>query len=190
MTVDFVRENKSTMTRTFLLIVMTLSAALPALGELQCDQGRWRLELSGAMSADSGSESRQGDFTLLGAAEYEVPASSRVTLGLRLLPIFLYEPDGEGDTVAGAGVGLAARLYEMAEEHRGFFGELTVNALGHNHEIEGNGSNINFLSSIGVGYQFQSDWHVVLRFQHISNAGLDGDNAGANAIALGLGCSF
>jgi hypothetical protein len=142
------------------------------------------------MGLDSGKESRDGDFTLLGAAEYEFPASARVTLGLRLLPIFLYEPGHGGETVAGGGIGLSARLYEMAEEHRGFFGEITLNALAHNNEIPENSSSVNFLSSLGAGYQFQNDWHIVVRVQHISNAGLGSDNTGANGIALGFGYSF
>lgn len=171
------------------LALLTMGFAMPAMGELQFEEGRWRLELSGAYGIDSGSESREGDITALATAEYEFPASSKATLGLRLLPLFVYA-EQDDDTVAGGGLGLAARLYEHAEEHRGLFGELTLNALLHSEQLAGNDSSLNFLTSVGVGYQFQSDWHVVLRFQHISNAGLGDDNAGANGIALGVGFSF
>lgn len=165
--------------------------AAPAAGEVKFEEGRWRLELSGGYGVDSGGERRQDDLLLLGSLDYEFPVTRRTSLGLRLLPLFVYDQDEHGeDTVWGGGVGLACRIYQHAEEYRGFFGELAANALGHSGRFAGNDSNINFLSSAGLGYQFQSDWHVVLRYQHISNAGLGDENAGANAVVLGLGFSF
>ena len=62
---------------------------------LDMDSGQWRLELSGLSGVHSGSTDRSGDFLMLGTVEYEIPASPRCTLGLRLLPLLLYNQSDE-----------------------------------------------------------------------------------------------
>lgn len=183
------------------MIFMVLFASGSAFGELNLKEGMWRLELSGLTGVYSGSTDRGGDFTLTGAVEYEIPAGTRTTLGLRLLPLFLYdgqEVDREfwrcerddADTVWGGGVGVAGRIYTKAEEYRGFFLEGTANALGHDGKIAGNSANLNFLLSIGGGYQWKCGASVAVRYEHISNAGLANDNDGANSVGLALGYRF
>lgn len=152
--------------------------------------GHWRVEVSGAVGYDSGKRDREGDSVFSGNVEYEWPIFARCTLGLRAYPLIMYNQDNDDPTVYGGGLGLVGRIYQNAEEHRGFFAEAGVAVLANRNEIEGNGSNINFLPEAGVGYQFKNDWHVTLFVQHISNAHLDSDNAGANSVGMAVGFRF
>ncbi len=179
------------MHKYWMAVLAILAAAAPAAAEFQWDSSVWRLELSGGSGIHSGSSDRGGDYSLKGMVEYETPFSSRCTLGLRLLPAFFYEQDERGEeTVWGVGAGLGLRIYSVAEEYRGWFAEAGVHALGHKHRIEGNSSNINFLTGAGVGYKCKAGWHTVLRWEHISNAHLGNDNSGANLLTLGVGYTF
>lgn len=179
----------------------------PASAGLDLDAGMWRLELNNDFGVHQGSRDRSGDYSLNAVVEYEVPATSRTTLGLRLMPLFLYAQDDnresnllerwfdddnyeDGDTVFGAGVGLSARIYQVKDEYRGLFGEVSVTALGHAGEFNGNNSNLNFMTALGVGYQFKSDWHVQVHYQHISNGSLGSRNSGANTLGIGIGYRF
>ena len=55
---------------------------------------------------------------------------------------------------------------------------------------EGNSSNVNFLIGLGLGYKFKSNWHTVLKYEHVSNSSLGERNAGANSLGFGFGYSF
>lgn len=192
------------------LVIFTLALAIlgtyRAQAEMQFAEGRWRLEVSGGTGIESGLEPRSNDLLLQGSVEYEIPATKRVTLGLRLLP-FLYDQkddserplskwlrDGDrpedGDTVAGGGFGITTRIYSRAKEYRGVYLEIAAAVIGHKGQIDGNSSNINFLSGAGVGYQFKNDWHAIVKYEHISNAGLGEHNRGTNTVSLGVGFSF
>lgn len=176
----------------FLLMLLVIGAVFSsgqAHGELRLQDGRWRLELSRVDGIYSGKESRHGDTYLTASVEYEVPAGSHGTLGLRMFPLFLYSDD-EPDRIYGGAIGVTGRLYTKRDKQRGFFGEVGAAALWHNRQFEGNGSSLNFLTQVGVGYQFPIDVHVAVSFQHISNAGLSGDNAGINGVGVGMGFSF
>ncbi len=180
------------MNRIWVSIIFVLFVcAMPASAELQWCEGRWQLELAGSAGIHSGGASRSGDYMLKALVEYETPFSSRCTLGLRLLPLFVYDQDCRGaDTVWGAGVGLGVRVYSVANEYRGWFAEGGVHALGHKNRFAGNSSNINFLTGVGAGYKCKAGWHGVLRWEHISNANLGSDNSGANVVTLGVGYAF
>ena len=177
-----------------IIIVCTVFIAAitsPAMAELQWCDGNWQLELSGSGVLDSGSSDRSGDYMARAMVEYEVPFSSHFTLGLRALPLFVYEQDEHGEeTVWGAGAGLGLRLYSVPDEYRGWFAETGAHVLGHKHQISDNDSNINFLTGVGVGYKCKAGWHSDLRFEHISNAGLGSDNSGTNMLSLGIGYRF
>lgn len=199
----------------FATIFSFLAAAAHA--ESSFKDGKWRLQISGQTGVDSGGVERKGDFFTLATVEYEFPATQRLTIGLKLHPIFAYTQDEQsiddffdgdlgadwedidfdldgddegGETVWGGGIGLGMRVYQVKEEHRGLFLDLGVNALVHNGELNGNNSSLNFLSGVGVGYQFKSGLNTQINFAHISNAGLGSENAGANVIGLGLGFRF
>lgn len=177
-----------------LLVLITLAAAKPAGAELQWSEGDWRLELTTGFGIDSGKRDRTSNLLLTGSVEYEVPMSTHCTLGFRILPLFLYDQQNDGaedaDTLWGAGVGLAARYYQVADEQRGWYGELQGNLLGHSGKLTGNSASANFLIGAGVGYEFKNSWHAILKYEHISNAGLSENNSGANSIGLGVGYRF
>lgn len=197
---------------SFLLSMMVAGAALllcaaPASAGLDMKEGMWRLELNNDFGVHQGSQDRSGDYSINGIVEYEVPATPRTTLGLRLMPLFAYSQDGDDDyrhfrkifddngsddggTVWGGGFGLAGRVYQVKDEYRGWYGEASVSTLLHSNEFNGNNSNINFATGLGVGYQFKSDWHVQLHYQHISNGSLGTKNSGANSLGIGVGYRF
>lgn len=201
------------MTSTCLRSVMSVAImacglfAVPAHAglDLDLDEGMWRLELSNDFGVHQGSRDRSGDYSLIGFVDYEVPASSRMTLGLRLMPLFVYTQDNEeehrffrglfhdsdeDETVWGAGLGLVGRIYQVKDEYRGWYGEVGVTALIHDNEFVGNNSKLNFLTTFGVGYQFKSNWHLQMHYQHISNASLGSRNSGANSVGIGVGYRF
>ncbi len=169
-------------------------------------EGGWRLELSGGTALDSSNLDRSGDLLITGYLDYEIPTTSHTTLIIRTMPLFVYEQQDTleswwnelvserdidyDDLVWGAGAGLAGRLYSKADEHQGFFLELEALAFVHTGEIEGDDSSIDFLTGVGLGYQFRSNWQALVRVEHISNAGLGDLNAGVNAVKLGLGYRF
>lgn len=168
--------------------LLSLALGAPAHGDIRFKDGHWRLELSGAVGVHQRRD-RTGDRMVTGIVEYEFPATARATLGLRLLPLFVYDEDDD-DTILGAGFGVGARLYQKKNEYRGLFAEVEANTLIHESRIERNSSNIDFLIGFGVGYQFKSDWHAVAQYRHISNAGLEDKNSGANALGIGIGYRF
>lgn len=181
--------------RLFRVLVVGLSAAALGLseagaGDIKWEEGRWRLELTGYKGLHQGSRDRTDDWSATGTVEYESPLWKCATLSLRLHPLFYYDDDEAGDDIWGVGFGPALRLYSKAEERRGWFIEGGVSALFHSNRFDGNGSNVNFASELGVGYKFKSDWHVAAKWRHISNASLDEDNAGANAVGIGFGFTF
>ncbi|MEJ2200336.1 MAG: acyloxyacyl hydrolase [Desulfuromonadaceae bacterium] len=61
-------------------------------------------------------------------------------------------------------------------------------------KVEGQGLRVNFRSQAGIGSEIQlgdgPPWFAAVRVQHLSNAGLDEDNAGINLICFQLGRFF
>ena len=175
---------------------------------LQWKEGMWHLELNNSFGVYQGSRDRSGDYSLTGFVDYEVPASPRTTLGLRLMPLFIYTQDqdtkkGDGflrdffrknnvknDSVWGAGLGLVGRVYQKQDMYRGWFGEASATPFVHKNRFIANSSNLNFLLTLGVGYQFKSDWYIQAHYQHISNASLGRRNSGANSLGIGIGYRF
>lgn len=182
---------------TLLLLILVIQEN--ARGEMRFNEGRWRIELSGAAGIHSGPNDRKGDYMVTGTVEYEFPATQKCTLGLRLMPMFIYGQDHpdrdwderyyDGATLWGGGVGIAGRLY-VKENYQGLFFEIEANALAHDNKITGNSSNVNFLTGAGMGYKFNEHWHAVVKYGHISNAGFGADNSGANVVGLGFGYTF
>lgn len=153
-------------------------------------EGRWRTEIGVATGFHSGRRDRTSDMVVKGSIEYEWPLFARGTLGLKTYPLFSYLQDEPSETLWGGGIGLAARIYQNADALNGFFVEGGANVIFHTNHIDGNSATMDFLLEGGVGYQFQSDWHVALQVQHISNGGLSDSNAGANSVGLAVGYTF
>ncbi len=197
---------KNRYTLSVLCVAAFMALCVPANAGLNLDEGMWRLELNNDFGIYSGTRSRTGDYSVNGIVEYEVPVSNRATLGLRLMPLFIYTQNNdsdyrtfrrhldpgtdEGGTVWGGGFGVGGRFYQVKDEYRGWYAEAGVSALLHDTRIDGNSSNLNFLNTLGVGYQFKSDWHIQLHYQHISNASLGSRNSGANSVGVGFGYRF
>lgn len=153
--------------------------------------GRWRLETQGFAALYSGKTDREGDKFATFSVEYEMPVSSHFSVGLRGYPLFVYLPHRTSDdTLYGVAGGVAARYYFKEEAHRGWFAEGGGSALWHSRCFRENGSRINFMLEAGLGYQFERDWHDTFKFTHISNASMHHDNAGVNALGLGVGYTF
>ena len=105
--------------------------------------------------------------------------------------MFVYLPHRTSDdTLYGVAGGVTARYYFQEETHRGWFAEGGGSVLWHSRYFRENGSRINFMLEAGLGYQFERDWHATFKFTHISNASTNHDNAGVNALGLGVGYTF
>lgn len=153
--------------------------------------GRWRVETQGFAALHSGKTDREGDKFGTFSVEYEMPVSSHFTAGLRGYPVFVYEPHRDSDdTIFGVAAGLAGRYYFKEDIYRGWCAEGGGSVLWHSRYFRENGSRVNFMLEAGLGYQFERDWHATFKFTHISNAGMNDDNAGVNALGLGLGYTF
>ena len=180
-----------------LLLAVTMSAGsawgAPALFE-DFGEGSWRVEFTAVGGAYSGKVDRGGDFWFTGSVEYDWPIYARAVLGLKAYPLFLYlqdeNDDDESDTIHGAGLGIAARFYFSKEERKGFYGEVGASTIWHSRYLERNTSRLNFLSEVGIGYEFRNDWHMAVKWEHISNGGMGSRNAGVNGVGLAFGYTF
>jgi hypothetical protein len=172
------------------------SSAPAAANELTAGfgDGHWRAEMMAVTGTYSGKNSRAGDFILTGSAEYEWPIYARASLGLKAYPLFMYfereDEDYGSGAIYGVGAGISGRIYQSPEVRNGFFVELGGSALLHSSRFEGNSSKFNFLTEIGAGYKWKNDWHVALKWIHISNAGIGSHNSGVNGFGLAVGYSF
>lgn len=154
-------------------------------------EGKWRIELSGFTAYRSGKRSRTGDFGFIGSAEYEIPITKRLSIGIKTYPLFFYDQDDSGeDTVFGAGIGPEFRIYAKDTPRRGFFFEFGTAVLATVGRFDGNSGAVNFSSEAGLGYKFKRNWHVAAKIAHISNAGLATHNAGVNRLGLAFGYTF
>lgn len=174
------------------LVVTEARAAETVEGEnWRFSDGWWRAELTGVGGMYSGKTSRGGDLMALGSFEYEFPMYARTTLGLRAYPLFYYHQDDPADEIFGAGGGLATRIYQNEETYDGWFGEAGGSLIWQSDYIDKNSSRVNFLLEAGVGYEFpDDDWHVALKFFHISNGSMGSRNTGSNGVGLSVGCRF
>ncbi len=150
----------------------------------------WRFEVTGGGGLPGGSRKaeRDGDIMFTGTVDYEIPFMAYGAFGPRLMPIFVYD-QRRADVVVGGG-GLAIRVYHVKDEQRGFFLEGEALVLGHYHRFRGDGSHVDFITGGGVGYKCRAGWHAIVKFEHISNAGISRDNSGVNVLSAGMGWSF
>lgn len=191
-------------------VCLGLSAAAHAGG---FDEGRWRLQINAQTGIDSGSTERTGDVLALTTVEYEVPVTGHVAVDLKIHPFFAYTQDNldakdffegdfknavkdlwsfdeGGDTVWGGGIGVGTRIFQVKDEQRGIYLDLGLHVLAHAGRLNHDSSAIDFMSGLGLGYQFKCGINTELHFDHISNASLGDRNSGTNVIGLGLGYRF
>ncbi len=148
-----------------------------------------RLELGSSLRVGHDSEDSDG-VLIFSNLDIGKELSPRTTLSLRILPVFGYIQEGNVEDVVGCGLGGAFRIYFKKNQEKGFYTELQEVVCLHENKFEGNSSNVNFYSAIGLGYQFCRDWDILLRFGHISNADIKKENEGVNLLGLGIGYTF
>lgn len=137
---------------------------------------------------------REEDYFLLASAEYEWPIQEQMTLAARGYPLFFYNLRGsekdEKEDILGVGMGVALRFYPDGIKSKGPYGEIGSAVLWHDNHMPDNGSSVNFLSDLGVGYDFGNSWAATLKIFHLSNAGLDDENSGFDGLAFGISKTF
>ncbi|MBN1436645.1 MAG: acyloxyacyl hydrolase [Sedimentisphaerales bacterium] len=160
------------------------------------DDGYWRFEYGGggSLSTDNQYSDRRGDWCMIGSAVYEWPIHDHITMAIQSQPLLLYHQQRDAnqntESLYGFGLGLNFRLYQIAQEQRGLFGEIGSSFIWTSDHFRNNASRWNFLSGGGVGYKFDEHWEIGARFQHISNAGFESPNSGVNLVAMWVGYSF
>ncbi|HPO13808.1 MAG TPA: acyloxyacyl hydrolase [Candidatus Hydrogenedentes bacterium] len=155
------------------------------------DDAAWQLSITGSGGLPTSSEhaDRGGDGMLTGTVDYEIPVMAYGSIGPRIMPLFLYF-QSHGDVVWGMGGGLMSRVYTVKNEQRGFFIEGEALVLGHINKFHDDTSYVDFITGGGVGYKCKANWHALVKFEHISNAGMGEDNAGVNTLGLSVGYTF
>lgn len=157
----------------------------------QFSEGQWRVEFSGtAIYTSSNKEQRSGDSLYTGSIDYTWPVSARTTIGIRAYPLFVYNQHDPSETIVGAGGGIVSRTYKDKDTHQGWYLEGAVSLIGHYPKFRGNTGSANFLTEAGVGYQCNENWHVAVKWRHVSNAGIASKNMGVNGVGLAVGYTF
>jgi len=161
------------------------------LKQTKWEDGRLRFEGQAWSGIRSGGRSRTDDYGVAATVEKEFALGHKLSAGLRAIPLFFVsESDGlDGSDILGAGLGISIRYY-FEEVQDGLFVEFFESVIGQFDTFRGNSGRMNFMTEIGVGYEFENDWHIALKWRHISNAGFANRNAGVNAIGIGIGFSF
>lgn len=166
---------------------------IQGLKDLSWEDGRLRIEGQGWAGMRSGRRSRTGDIGIAGVIEKDFPLSQNLSVGIRLIPLFYVEEDDHGDyegnDIWGGGFGFTTRYY-FEEVHNGWFVEAAESVIGQSDKFNGNSGSVNFMIELGIGYEFDSNWSITAKWRHLSNAGLATDNAGVNALGVGVGFSF
>ncbi|HOV34183.1 MAG TPA: acyloxyacyl hydrolase [Candidatus Hydrogenedens sp.] len=155
------------------------------------ETNKLKLRLEFGSSMRIGHDSDETDGVLLSSIfDIGKDLSQRTNLSLRLMPFFAYIQESNIEDVAGLGIGGAFKFFFSRNQERGFFTEIHEILCLHEHKFEGNSSNLNFFSGIGLGYKFCPNWDMVLRFGHISNANLKDDNQETNILGINVGYTF
>jgi len=149
-----------------------------------------RADLLVASAAPSIGIDRSRDGYLHLDLEHEWPLWSRITGAVRGTPIY-YARQAGGRGVFGLAFGIVNRIYVDGVRHEGFFASIGISTLWSAQPFTGNGSRLNFLSQVAVGYQVPGrPWHLALTLEHTSNAGTAVPNHGVNGLGLAAGLSL
>jgi hypothetical protein len=148
---------------------------------------RLRLELSGYRDVNGGKVN--GDYYISGAVELELPIVHHASLGLRLLPLLLYPNQADHPDIYGVAAGVGGRLY-TGRDNTGLFVEAGAAALWNMDKFKIDNSRLGFLGDCGIGYQFQSGFHLTLKAQRISETGIADFEHGTTGVGGAFGFSF
>lgn len=149
---------------------------------------RLRLELSGYRAFDE-HEKANDDYYISGAVELELPIVHHASLGLRLLPLLLYPNQADHPDIYGVAAGVGGRLY-TGRDNTGLFIEAGAAALWNMDKFKIDNSRLGFLGDCGIGYQFQSGFHLSVKAQRVSETGLADWEHGTSGLGAALGFSF
>ena len=174
-------------TLVLLLSVWAFPAAAAGKEKVEKPDTHLRLEISGyrAFTGDKAN----GDYYISGAVELEIPVVNHASLGLRLLPLFLYPDKEDHADIYGIAAGIGGRLYTGAD-NTGVFLEAGASALWSMDKLKLHDSTVGFLGDCGLGYQFRSGWHLSVKAQHISDTGMGDLTGGTNGVGVATGFSF
>jgi len=160
------------------------------LGEVEWKDGTKRFELNSVFGSNSGGKTRSGDLGLVATVEREFPLYKKLSVGLRAMPLYLYEEKhSDGHTIWGLGGGVSLRHY-WKKSHKKWFSEVTETLVIHSEKFRGNSTKFNFMTEFGLGYQFENEWFVIGKWRHLSNASIGRKNSGVNGVGLGFGFRF
>lgn len=108
----------------------------------------------------------------VGGWRYEVEGDTKHLVDIAATPLLRYIARGQHAFFAEAGVGIhyLSRRYQRGD-----------------HQFS---TRVQFSPQVGVGYRFEEGGELVLRFQHLSNAGLKQPNAGVELLLLSVSKAF
>lgn len=176
------------------LAVLLVGVTVPGWAQNTTSRGydgpgpRLRLELSGYRAFDEDKKAN-GDYYISGAVELELPIVHHASLGLRLLPLLLYPNQADNPDIYGVAAGVGGRLY-TGRDNTGLFIEAGAAALWNMDKFKIDNSRLGFLGDCGIGYQFQSGFHLSVKAQRVSETGLADWEHGTNGLGAALGFSF
>ena len=176
-----------------MLCIMSASVAeanvFQNIKDLNWEDGRLRIEGQVLMGTRSGRRSRTDDRSVVGTIEKEFALGHNLTVGLRAIPLFYYDEEITDTEMWAVGGGASIRYYTQ-EAMDGWFVEYYESLIGQSEKLRGNSGSLNLMSEVGVGYEFDNNWHVTAKWRHLSNAGLAHRNSGINGIGIAVGFSF
>lgn len=115
-----------------------------------------------------------------GAADFRVEYRSGNTLFWKLKPWVGFEANDDGSVWGGGGV-----LADFKPEDNIYVTPaIGVGLYGQGGSDKDLGSVVEFRTQLEAGYEFTNGHRLGAAFSHISNAGLDGDNPGAEVLNL------
>jgi hypothetical protein len=159
------------------------------LKDLKWEDGRLRIEGQAWTGTRSGRRSRSDDFSVVGTVEKEFDLGHRLTVGVRAIPLFYYDEHRSDEEIWAAGGGVSLRWYTH-DAMDGWFVEYSESLVAQSDKFRGNSGSLNFMSEVGLGYEFNNNWHIAAKWRHLSNAGIANRNSGVNGVGVAVGFSF
>ena len=174
------------MKATALVLLALLAVPRAAAAECPCS----RADIVVASAAPSLGIDRKRDAYFHLDLEHEWPLWRGITGGVRGTPAY-FARQAVGPGVFGLAFGIFNRMYVDGARHDGLFGSIGVATLWSTERFVGNGSRLNFLSHVALGYQVPGQpWHLALTLEHTSNAGTVAPNHGVNGLGISVGFSL
>ena len=153
-------------------------------------KGSWTAQYYGGYMNELGPHDQQFLFAAAGASYYFV---DNMSLGVEVAGSFVSQP---GPEAFGGGPQLVFRHHLYNTRDVSFFLDVTAGIFASTEPVPEDGTDFNFIEQFGAGVarRMSETTHLLagVRYYHLSNAGLDGDdnNPSNNGICLYLGLMF